>query len=207
MSKTVFRITDGAFALSVVDEAAVGYLDAWQAPGGAELPDVTPDDYPDSVGKTFQCQIVTGQLTSTQNANTENLDGTWCDLPEVVNIAGEDSFAFALDLYQDPNVLGLSAYLYEHRGKVAYLYAGMGSAAAPPVAIGKVTLSSATIGGGRSANRAQVTFPFTAAPDIMFGTAAAYRIVPGDRSAPTTGPVLGDDQAADDDDVELVDAS
>lgn len=194
--KTIFRIENGQMALSLVEE---GDPATWQAPGGLVLPAVTPADYPDSVGKTFQCQVVTGQLTSTQNSSTENLDGTWCDLPEVVTIPAEDTFAWALDLYQDPNALGISAYLYENRGRDAYLYAGMGSPGVPPIGIGVVTLSAATIGGGRGAARAQVTFPFKRAPDIMFGTAAAWRIVPGDRSAPIDGPEPGPGLLVDED--------
>jgi hypothetical protein len=192
-SKTVFRIDQGAaLAFELVDPAAVGFDPAWQAPLGKELPTVLPSDY--STGTDgFQCQVVTGTLTSTQNSTTETLDGTWCDLPETINVAGEDTFAVALDIYQDPNRPdGLSAFLFTNRGKDAFVYIGMappsGTATVPPAAIGVVTLSSATIGGGRSANRAQVTFPFKAAPDVMFGTAADWIVVPGDRGTPTTGP-------------------
>jgi hypothetical protein len=65
---------------------------------------------------------------------------------------------------------------------------GMGINNGPPVAIGVVTLSSATIGGGRSANRAQTTFPFKAAPDIQFGDTTAWRVVFGDGSPAIDGP-------------------
>lgn len=191
-TKTVFKITGGALAFELVDTAAVGYDPGWQAPAGGVFPDVTPAEY-DTGTDGFQCQVVTGQVTSTQNSSSETLDGTWCDLPETVNTPQEDTFAVALDVYQDPNRPdGLSAWLYEHRGKEAYVYVGMaapaGATTVPPAAIGIVTVSSATIGGGRSANRAQVTFPFKRAPDVIFGTPAAWRIVPGDRSAPTDGP-------------------
>jgi hypothetical protein len=189
MSKTVFRVTAGVLAFDLVDTAAVGYLDSWQAPDGAVLPDVDPTDYA-TAGESFQCQIVTGVLTSTPNSTTENLDGTWCDLPEVVTVVAEDTFAVALDVYQDPTLPdGLSAFLYEHRGRNAYAYIGMGTnPGTPPIAIGRVTLSAASIGGGRQAARAQVTFPFKRAPDVQFGTAAAWRIVPGDRSPAIPGP-------------------
>lgn len=191
MSKTVFRVTAGVLAFELVDTAVSGYLASWQAPAGAVLPDVDPQDY-DTAGESFQCQVVTGLLQSTQQGTTENLDGTWCDAPEVVAVPAEDTFSVALDVYQDPTLPdGLSSYLYEHRGKEAYAYFGMGTnPGTPPVAIGRVTLSSASIGGGRTANRAQVTFPFTRAPDIQFGTAAAWRIVPGDRSAAIDSPVI-----------------
>jgi hypothetical protein len=184
VSKTIFRIENGVLALELVDTAAVGYDPAWQAPDGAVLPDVDAADY-DTAADGFQCQVVTGVLQSSPQSTTENLDGTWCDLPEVVTITGEDTFAVALDVYQDPNTVGLSAYLYEHRGAKAYAYFGMGPAAgSPPVAVGVVTLASVSIGGGRQAARAQVTFPFDRAPDVQFGTTAEWRVVFGDRATP-----------------------
>lgn len=202
MSKTIFRIENGVLAFELVDTAAVGYLPTWQAPGGKTLPSVTAADY-DTSTDSFQCQVVTGVLQSSPQSTTENLDGTWCDLPEVVTIVGEDTFAVALDVYQDPNIVGLSAYLYEHRGEQAYAYFGMGANAGPPIAIGVVTLSSVSIGGGRAAARAQVTFPFAGAPDVQFGSAAAWRIVFGDRAIPAVDGPGGAGLEADDEDTEL----
>jgi len=202
MPKTVFRVENGVLAFELVDPAASGYLPSWQAPDGDELPDVDPADYT-TAAQSFQCQLVTGVLTATPQSTTENLDGTWCDLPEVITITAEDTFSAALDVYQDPNIVGLAAWLYEHRGKDAYAYFGMGPAAGqPPVAVGVVTLASVSLGGGRAAARAQVTFPFKSAPDVQFGTAAAWRVVFGDRAKP---PVSGPPPLADADElVELV---
>lgn len=198
MSKTIFRIENGVLAFELVDTLAVGYLPSWQAPDGKVLPTVTAADY-DTSTDSFQCQLVTGVLQSTPQSTTENLDGTWCDLPEVITIAGEDTFAVALDVYQDPNIVGLSAYLYEHRGAKAYAYFGMGTNPGdPPTAIGVVTLSAVSVGGGRAANRAQVTFPFDKAPDIQFGNATESRVVFGDKSIPPVdvpGTVVADADA------------
>jgi hypothetical protein len=196
VSKTIFRVENGILAFELVDTAAVGYDPAWQAPGGKVLPTVAPADY-DTSTDSFQCQVVTGVLQATPQSTTENLDGTWCDLPEVVTIQGEDTFAVALDVYQDPNAVGLSAYLYEHRGAKAYAYFGMGpSSGVPPIAIGVVTLASVSIGGGRQAARGQVTFPFDRAPDVQFGSAAEWRVVFGDRDTPPvdggTAPLAAD---------------
>jgi hypothetical protein len=201
VSKTIFRIENGILAFELVDTAAVGYDPAWQAPGGKVLPVLTPADY-DTSTESFQCQVVTGVLQSTPQTTTENLDGTWCDLPEVITVAGEDTFAVALDVYQDPNKVGLSAYLYEHRGQLAYAYFGMGTAeGVPPIAVGVVTLASVSLGGGRSAARAQVTFPFRSAPDVQFGTAAEWRIVWGDRAkAPVDSVVTAADDVDETDD-------
>jgi hypothetical protein len=198
VSKTIFRIENGVLAFELVDTAAVGYLPTWQAPMGGVLPTVTAADY-DTSTDSFQCQLVTGVLQSTPQSTTENLDGTWCDLPEVITIAGEDTFGVALDVYQDANIVGLAAYLYENRGKKAYAYFGMGTNPGdPPTAIGVVTLSAVAVGGGRQANRAQVTFPFDRAPDIQFGNATASRVVFGDRDTPAIdvpGVVVADADA------------
>jgi hypothetical protein len=205
VSKTLFKIEAGVFGLALVDTAAVGYLPTWQAPMGGVLPDVALADY-DPLSDGFSCQVVTGVLTATENVTTENIDGTWCDLPSVAQIVGEDSFAVAWDAYQDPNDRdGLTAYCYQHRGEKAYVYFGAGGDAVPPTAIGVVTIKAMGIGGGRTAARSQVTFPFDRAPDIQFGTTTSYRIVFGDKATPPV--LLPITTTADADDGELVDAS
>lgn len=200
MSVTLFKIEAGVFGLALVDTAAVGYDPAWQAPMGAVLPGVDMSDY-DPLSDGFSCQVVTGVLTATENVTTENIDGTWCDLPSVAQIVGEDSFAVAWDAYQDPQDRdGLTAWCYQYRGRKAYLYFGAGGDATPPTAIGVVTVKAMGIGGGRTSARSQVTFPFDRAPDIMFGTKTTYRIVFGDKATP---PVQLPVTVAD---AELVDA-
>ena len=184
MSKTLFKIENGKFGLALV---GAGDDPTWQTPGGADPAEVTMADY-DTEASGFACQVVTGVLSATANTTTENIDGTWCDLPEVKTVTGEDSFSVAWDAYQDPNAIGLAAYLYQHRGAKAYLYFGAGGDGVPPTAFGVVTLTSMGIGGGRSAARSQFTMAFDRAPDIMFGTAAAWLLVYGDKSKP---PVEG----------------
>jgi len=204
MSRTLFKITAGVVALDLVDPAAVGYDPAWQAPGGKTLPDVRVADY-DALTTGYGCQLVTGVVSATANTTTETIAGTWCDLPATEQIAGADSWAAAWDHYQDPTLAdGLSAYLFEHAGKDAYLYVGCGGDGVPPVFIGVVTLSASSLGGGRSANRSQVTFQFKRKPDGQFGTAADWKVIPGDGSAPTTGPAAG--MAADEPVDELAEA-
>jgi hypothetical protein len=205
VSVTLFKIEAGVFGLALVDTAAAGYLATWQAPGGAVLPDVDLSDY-DPLSDGFSCQVVTGVLTATENVTTENIDGTWCDLPSVAQIVGEDSFAVAWDAYQDPQDRdGLTAYCYQHRGERAYVYFGAGGDGVPPTAVGVVTIKAMGIGGGRTSARSQVTFPFDRAPDIQFGTATSYRIVFGDKSTPPV--LLPVTVTADADDGELADAS
>lgn len=199
MSKTLFRIENGKFGLSIVDTAAVGYDPSWQTPDDVGLPDVRLSDYDAGTTPAFACQIVTGVLTATENVTTETVDGTWCDPPEARQIVGEDTFAVEWDLYQDPTVAdGLSSFLYEHRGERAFVYFGAGGDGVPPTAVGVVTLKAASIGGGRGNARAQVSFPFDRAPDIQFGTTADWRIVYGDKATPPldggTPPALAADE-------------
>lgn len=204
MSKTIFKITDGKFGMALVGASDPA---TWQAPAGAVLPDVALADY-DAATAAFACQVVTGVLNATENVTQEQLDGTWCDLPETQTIVGEDTFAVALDVYQDPTLAeGLTSWCYEHRGKRAYLYFGAGGDQVPPVAIGVVTVKSMGIGGGRSAARSQVTFPFDRAPDIQFGTVDAWRVVFGDKdTAPVDGPTIPLTADDADDDAEAVEA-
>ena len=64
MSKSVpFKIENGVFGLKLVDKAAVGYLDTWQAPLGAQVDEVTITDYTSGTdGIAFQCQATKSAL-------------------------------------------------------------------------------------------------------------------------------------------------
>ena len=184
----LFKIENGAIGLDLVDTAAVGYLDTWQAPGGKTFPAVALADY-DPLTTGYGCQQVTGVVAATANNTTNNIDGTWCAAPSVETIVGADSWTVAWDLYQDPtDPDGLVAYLYEHAGKDAYLGVFCNGDASPVAFVGKVTLSAASIGGGRNANRSQVTFAFKRKPDAWFGIPTDWKIVPGDGTASTAGP-------------------
>jgi hypothetical protein len=184
----LFKIENGVVALDLVDPAAVGYLATWQAPDGGTFPTVASAAY-DPTTTGYGCQQVTGVVAATSNTTTEQLDGTWCAPPQTQIIQGADSWSVAWDLYQDAtDPDGIVAYLYEHAGKKAYLYVACGGDAAPVAFIGRVTLSAASIGGGRSANRSQVTFQYDAKPDGWFGTLAEWKIVKGDGSPATSGP-------------------
>lgn len=187
MSAQLFKIEDGVFGLSLVDTAEIGYLPEWQTPGGVDIATIALADYEAGSTPTFSCQVVTGVLTATENVTSESVDGTWCadGLPQSRQIVGEDTFSVDWDIYQDPHVAdGLTSYLYENRGKKAYLYFGAGGDQVPPVAVGVVTLKASSIGGGRSYARATVSFPFDRAPDIQFGNLTAWHVVYGDKNKP-----------------------
>ena len=45
MPATIFQIEDGTIAFDLVDTAAVGYIDAWQAPDGKTAATAVLADY------------------------------------------------------------------------------------------------------------------------------------------------------------------
>src|SRR5437868_3990680 len=85
----------GGFGLALVDRAAVGYLDSWQAPAGGVLPTVALADY-DAGSTTWQCQLSAAQITSTPNVNTTDRVGTFCMAPGSTTTVGEDTFALEI---------------------------------------------------------------------------------------------------------------
>ena len=177
-----FRIPLGEIAslgLALVDRAAPGYTDAWQAPGGATLPDVTVADY-DAFSASWACQVSTEGLNFTSNVNTTDRKGTLCKPPSQSVTVGEDSIVLALGYFQDPHIAdGFSAFLYEHSTREAYFYFGA-DGDNPPRAIGRCRLVSGSIGGDTHTDlEATVEFPVLRRPDIEFGNATTSRIVLG----------------------------
>jgi len=180
----VFQITDGQFGLKVVDKAAVGYLESWQAPSGKTVDTVTLADY-DPSSATFQCQVSSGALTATADTTTVDVPATWCQPAQSIPQPGLSSWALELSMLQDPNVAaGLSRFLFEHDTAECYFYLGFDDAQ-PPRAIGRVRVASATIGGAaRTVLTADVTMPLSRKPDVEFGNATTSQVVNGDGTLP-----------------------
>lgn len=184
---TIFRIpvgTSGAFALSIVDRDAGGYLDSWQAPGGLRLPAAELSDYESDSG-TWVCQVTSAALTASPNITTTERAGTFCSPPANSVTVGEDDFTMDIGYFQDPNVdNGLTAFLFEHRTQEAFVYFGA-DGDNPPRMIGRVRLSSGSIGGDAYTDlTATASFPLMSAPDIEFGTSTGgTRVVRGDGGA------------------------
>jgi hypothetical protein len=175
----VFMIEEGEFGLAVVDTAAVGYLDSWQAPTGKTVDLVTLADYgADAAGWT--CQMTSGALTPAANTTTSDIPATFCKPAKSVPTPGETTFTLDLTFLQDPNVaVGLSAYLYANDTKEAFAYFGMNDGE-PPRMIGRVRLAAGLIGGdARTALVATVSLPLVRRPDIEFGDATTSVIVEG----------------------------
>ena len=181
MSSHVFQIETGKFGLSMVDKAAVGYLDTWQAPGGAVLADATISDYVSSGLGDFTCQITSGALSASPNTTDETTPASFCG-PEVTTTkVGVTSYSLDSTFLQDPDVItGINRFLFEHDTEEAYFYLGL-SDDNPPKAIGRVRLISGTIGGDARTNlTATLSLPVTRKPDIAFGTSASSVAIGGD---------------------------
>src|SRR5215510_1694914 len=141
---TKFRITDGVFALELVDTAAVGYLDTWQAPGGKAVDVVTLADY-DTGSAVWRCQVQELTIDPSANQNDETIDPTWCAPGKTIPNPGETSYAINGTYVSDVNVsTGLQAFLYANDTKEAYFYVGLGGDASAPAAIGRVKLVAST---------------------------------------------------------------
>lgn len=175
----IFMIEEGELGLAIVDKAAIGYLDTWQAPGGKAVDAVSLTDY-DAGSAGWTCQSTSGALTSTANTTTSDIPATFCSPAKSTPTPGETSFSLDVSFLQDPNVsTGLAAYLYEHDTEEAYFYFGMNDGE-PPRAIGRVRLAASQIGGAaRTTLTADVSFPLTRRADIEFGDATTSRIVLG----------------------------
>ena len=171
----------GGFGLALVDRAAVGYLDSWQAPDGGVLPTVLLADY-DAGSTTWQCQLTAAQITSTQNVNTVDRAGTFCLPPGQSTTVGEDTFAMEIGGFQDhKEAQGLAAFMYENRTKEAFFYFSADGPDSAPRAIGRLRLTSMPMGGDAWTDLTftGLSLPIMRAPDIEFGTGATTRIVLG----------------------------
>ena len=170
---------DGVFALAVVDRAAVGYSDAWQAPGGATAATADADDYPD--GSSFVCQITSGKLTPSANVNRRDRAATFCSPASSTPQVGQSTYTLDVAFFQDQIVRdGISAFLYEHDTREAYWLLGLRGALTPPRAIGRCYLVSGGFGGEPQADLTDsLSFTIVRKPDILFGSTGSTRLVTG----------------------------
>ena len=175
----VFMIEEGEFGLSIVDSAAVGYLDTWQAPAGKTVDLVTLADY-EAGSAGWTCQMTSGALTPSANTTTSDIPATFCKPGKSIPTPGETTFSLDLTFLQDPNVaVGLNAFLYEHDTEEAYAYFGLNDGE-PPRMTGRVRLSAGLIGGdARTTLVATISLPLVRRPDIEFGDATTSVIVLG----------------------------
>lgn len=190
----IFQIEQGELGLAIVDKAAIGYTDAWQAPLGAAVDEVALADYGTSAAG-WTCQMTSGAYTGAPNTTTQDVPATFCAPAKSVPQPAETSYSLDVSFLQDPNVsTGLSAFLYEHDTEEAYVYFGMDDGN-PPRMIGRVRLIAGTIGGAaRTTLTADVSFPLVRRADVEFGDSTTSRIVLGSggtgalMSAPASSP-------------------
>jgi hypothetical protein len=180
----IFQIEDGEFGLKLVDKAAVGYLETWQAPAGKAVDAVVMADY-EADADAWTCQVTSGALTAAPDTTTQDIPATLCAPGKSTPTPKETAYTLDLSFLQDPNVsAGLSRYLFEHDTKEAYVYFGM-DGVNPPKMIGRVRLVSGTVGGGaRTILTADTSLPLVRKPDVEFGDATTSVVVKGDGTAP-----------------------
>jgi hypothetical protein len=178
----------GGFGLALVDRAAVGYDDDWQAPAGGVLPTIALDDY-NAGSTTWQCQLTAAQITASPNVNTVDRPGTFCQAPGQTTTVGEDTFAMEIGGFQDhKEAQGLAAFMYENRTKEAFFYFSADGPDGAPRAIGRLRLTSMPMGGDAWTDLTftGLSLPIMRAPDIEFGSGLTTRIVLGAGTAAVT---------------------
>lgn len=176
----IFQIEDGVVALAVVDKAAVGYTDAWQAPGGKTAITATLADY-DTDGEDWRCQVTSGALTASASNTTTTVPATFCQPAEDRPNPSVTSYSLDLSFLQDPTVrAGLSSFLFEHDTEEAYFLLGLDGDGTPPAAIGRVRLVAGNFGGPARDNlTSDVSLGLVRKPDIVFGVAGSTRLITG----------------------------
>jgi len=187
MASTVFKITNGYLALSLVGASDVA---TWQTPGGKPITTVVLADYTSANGADLSCQVTTGALNASPNTTDDTTPATFCG-PEVTTTSvGVTSFTLDATILQDVSIAaGVSAYLFEHDTKEAYFLLGL-DGANPPKAVGRCRIVAGAFGGdARVTLTATLSLPVSRKPDIMFGNATTSRVVLGTPLA--TGATAG----------------
>lgn len=166
-----FKITEGAFALTVVDTAAVGYADDWQTPGGVDIEAVTLATYTDA-DASWSCQVQSLSIDSSADTTTQTLDPTWCEPSVTIPTPGQSTYAINGTIVSDLHVAeSLQAFLYLHDTAEAYFAMGLAGFGAPPMAAGRCRIVASSFGGaGDTALTATVgALPLSRRYDLWFG--------------------------------------
>lgn len=142
-----FEITDGTFALALVDTEAEGYNDTWMAPSGLSLDVVTLASYEMPVGSSWYCQLTNGQIQARSSTTTRNRAATFCNPASTATTPVASSYTLQVEWAQDIHVsTGLSRFLFENDAQEAYFFLGL-SGGSPPKAMGRVYLADGAFGG------------------------------------------------------------
>lgn len=177
-----FEITDGVLAFAVVDTAAIGYLDSWQAPGGKTVETAVLADYTDANAQ-WACQITEASIDASANVDTQDVVATWCAAAKSVPQPAETSFAINGEYFSDEHLEdGLFAFLYANDTKEAFFLMGLNGPSSPPKAIGRCRIVAAKFGGaGRDATRTASLdgLPLSRRYDVWVGSAAPGVVIEG----------------------------
>jgi hypothetical protein len=177
---TILTVTDGLLALSVVDEGAVGYSAAWQAPAGATAATAAIAAYTET-DEAWSCQITSGRLVASANVTRRDRAATFCAPASSTPTPAQTTYTLDASFFQDADIRdGLQSFLYEHDTEEAYFLLGLRAGTAAPRAVGRVILHSVGFGGEPQVD---LTDSFSLAvvrrPDILFGTGGTTRLVTG----------------------------
>lgn len=180
MEPNIINIEDGRVALTVVDKAAVGYLDAWQAPGGKTAATATLADFVDA--GAWSCQITSGKLTPSKNVTRRDRAATFCSPASSSPTPGQSTYSLDLSFFQDAHVRdGLSAFLYENDTLEGYFLLGLGDGdLTPPRAVGRILITAGGFGGEPQADLTDsISLDVVRKPDVLFGATGSTRLVTG----------------------------
>ncbi len=161
MATTVFKIDKGELGLSLT-------------PPVGTLEDATIADY-----SAFSCVVTSGALIATQNFDTEEIPGTFCDPAGETNAPTASTFTIDATVLQDPQddaVTGLAKFLYDNdsgfTGNTVYFYIALADGGAPK-ARGECYIAPQDFGGdARVVLTSDVSFPVEGRPEIEFGVTA-----------------------------------
>lgn len=172
----VFNIVNGEFALALVNTAAVGYLDAWQAPAGKTATTAVIADYTGAAD--WRCQVINGRIEASPNITQRTTEATFCGPALKTPIAASSSFTLSVDMFQDVHVsTGLNKFLYENDTLEAYFLLGLNGGVAPR-AIGRARVVAGSFGGKAEEDlKDALKLECTRKPSIKFGNATTSIIV------------------------------
>ena len=179
MDPNIINITDGQLALTIVDEAAVGYSPAWQAPGGDTAATAALADYVD--GDSFTCQITNGRLAASKNINRRARAATFCSPAGSSVTAGQSTYTLDFSFFQDPHVRdGLSSFLWANDTLEAFFLLTGNDGLNPPRAVGRCLIVSGSFLGEADADLTDsVSLDVKRKPDVLFGSTGSTRLVTG----------------------------
>lgn len=186
---SIFQIENGIVTFALVDTTDASYDESWQAPKGKTLANILPVDYSaDAILTNWSCQITSGMLTPSQNANDITISPTFCNPGKVIPQPSETSFTLDLEfLQQITQGKGLDSFLFVNDTLEAYfLLALAGEVTTPtpatnkPKAIGRCRLAASAFGGpAREQLTATVSLQLSRRPDIAYGSGATVTLAEG----------------------------